>query len=264
MNEFRLDPERLDFTLIGAKSAACKACNIQSGEVAAIPFRNGLLKVYETRDDVQPSKYGLSGNQYKSSSAHGYQEIIVENREHADHFKNYSAEDIGSLIEAFMKRVQEISRHGLGDNILLTRHLDGHGSTELSVLPIPKFIRNHCFECDAAASTYNREILASENFVVFSPFAPRFGEEVHILPKKHTDMLSIDPIMVFDLAGVLNKTVNALKDSDRTLVLSQTDSGHLKIVLARGKISPYMFLGINKIDDSPEEYAKEIKSRVKT
>lgn len=264
MNEFRLDPERLDFTLIGAKESACKACGIKSQEVAAIPFRNGMIKSYEIRDDIQPSKYELSGTQYKSSGAHGYQEIIVENADHADKFKSYSVEESGALIESLMKRVQDISRHGLGDNILLTRHLNGHGYTELSVLPIPKFVKTRCFECDAAASTYDREILASENFVAFSPFAPRFPEEIHILPKKHIGMLSIDPIIAFDLAAVLNKVVNGVNDRDRTLIISQTESGHMKIALVRGGISAYSFLGINKIDNRPEDYAKDIKGRLKT
>ncbi len=261
MNEFRLDPERLDFTLVGSKNDGCYACSIKSQEVAAIPFGNGFIRSYEIKNDIQPSKYELNGGVYKSSNAHGYQEIMIENAEHKDKIKSYSAEQLNVLIDSFMKRAGELSRHKLGDNLLITRYLGGHGYTELSILPVPKLVKSTCFECAAAASVQNRELISSENFIAFSPFAPRFEEEIQILPRKHLDLLSMDPVMTFDLAGILKKIIGAIGD-DSTMSIIQSGGSHLKVLFGKSNLTPYSIIGINKIYNSPEEYVKSLKAKI--
>jgi hypothetical protein len=270
MNELRLDPESLSFTLVTKKSTACKACKEKDKALASFPFKKGLVRVYEIRDDVQPSKYELSGDFFKKSNADGYEEVLSENEGHEDKFKGYSAEEIESLFSILVNRVNELQPertvelepYNVGQNLTIVRNGGEHGFFDLFMLQVPKKEGKICFECESIKNVGDREVYKTENFIVYVPFAPKKDFELVISPKKHLSFKRCDPVLLFDLAGAL-KRVLEMNNKKMTWAIIQGGEGHFKIKMFEGEVDPYEILGINRIDTNPDVLAKELRDAKK-
>ncbi len=262
MNEFRLDPETMNFTLVSEAKLDCPACRKDIKPIAAADFKSDYIRVYEIKDSVQPSKFELSGELLKSSKADGYNEIIVDSKEHGDPFSSYSAEDVENLLMFVSSRVKSMDKYSFGKNIEISRYLRGHGFFDLVILDIPNYDKSKCIECAYVANTGSREAYRTEHFVAYTPFAPRTGLILSVSPLKHIQITDIDPVTAFDLAGLIKKVINALGD-DVTMTIHQPGNGHFSVRFYAGERNPFSLLGINKISLAPEELAKEIGEKLK-
>ena len=258
MNEFRLDPELLSFTLITKGGPACKACMEKEKARESIPFKRGFVRIYELKDDVQTSKFELSGDVFKSSNAHGYEEIIVDNEEHKDAFKTYTQEDVEKLLTLLVEQAAYIEKYDLGQNLIIKREMNAHGYFDLFVLPVPKKEGKTCFECESIKNTGNREVYKTEHFVVYAPFAPKYDFELVIAPKRHISFSAADSVVLFDLAGIIKRMSDAYKDIKSWAVTQDADK-HFKIKLFGDDVDPYEIAGIRKITTNPDVLAKTIR-----
>jgi galactose-1-phosphate uridylyltransferase len=258
MNEFRLDPDTMTFTIVTDAKEECKACVDNGEEIASIPFDRGFTKVYEIKRDVQPSKYELTGSLFKSSVAHGYEEIIIENKEHENRIRKYTNEEIEQLLSIVAERVAEIEKYGLGGNIVITRKTDGHGFFDVFILPIPKNERKSCMECEAIQNIGDREVCKTENFVVYTPFAPKYDFELVISPRTHRQFKDCDNTVLFDLAAVVKKTLESQK-VDLTMAIIQGQDGHFKMSVVGGSRNAFELLGVSRVRINPSVLAKEFR-----
>lgn len=270
MNEFRLDPESLSFTLVTGKSTACKACRDKDTALLSLPFGRGMARIFQVKDDIQPSKYELRGGLFKLSEADGYEEVIVDNENHSDAFKDYSTEDVEKLLSVLADRVKELRPEGdsrpepykVGENTIITRGAKEHGYFDLLMLRIPKKERAQCFECESLKNTGGREIYKNENFTVYVPFTPRNGFDLVLAPNKHMAFASCDPVMLFDVASMVKKVLG-VTDKKLTWSIIERGDGHFKIRFVEGDVEPYTMLGISRIDINPEMMAKGIRESKK-
>ncbi|MCL5009887.1 MAG: hypothetical protein M1433_02845 [Candidatus Parvarchaeota archaeon] len=257
MNEFELDPESMSFTLISDAKETCKACE-KGTELASIPFDRGFTSVYEVKNDVQPSKYELTGGFFKSSPAHGYEEIVVDSKSHENRLKKYSIEEIEQLLSILVERVNEIDKYGFGGNLVITRTTEGHGYFDIFILPVPKDERKSCVECGILQNVSDKEIYRTENLVVYVPFAPKYEYELSVSPKIHMKFGDCDEVILFDLAAIIKKTLDSSKGENTIAIVQRTDN-HFKLVITDGKKDAFELLGINKVSTSPSAVAKKIR-----
>ncbi len=261
MNEFRLDLESVSFSLISKPTEGCKVCRNKEPEIASIPFKSGMIKVYEIKDDVQPSKFELRGDLFKSSVADGYEEILVDSQKHGDAFRGYSKEDMEKLFEIISDRVKSLKSYELGENLIVTRYLKGHGAFDLNLLHIPTKEGDKCIECEYIKQTSDREIYSDENVIAYVPFAPKNEIDITISPKKHISIDEVDPIVLFDITGLLKRLVDIVNEKS-TLVILQKADGHFKLKLYGGDVSQFDVLDIKKLVNSPENVAKGLKEKL--
>ena len=262
VNEFRLDPESLSFTLITNRSEGCKACKGKGNDIASAPFMRGRVKVYEIKDDVQPSKYELSGEFFKSSLADGYEEVVVDSDNHENKSKTFTVEEIEQLLSILEDRINSLDKYKLGQNMMITRTQEEHGYFDLLLLPIPRKETKGCFECESLKNASNREIYSTENFLVYVPFAPRSDFEIVVAPKRHIGFGQCDPMLLFDLAGVVKK-LSGIHEKEATWAISQNAGGHFKLKFLGGKANPYDLLEIKIATINPDLLAKEIRETKK-
>ncbi len=262
INEFRLDPESLSFTLITNKVEGCKACKEKGKDIVSMPFRRDRVRVYEIKDDVQPSKYELSGEFFKSSPADGYEEVIADSELHENKFKTYTVEEIEEFLILIKDRLDSLARYDLGKNVIITRAPEEHGYFDLLMLPVPRKETKECFECGSIKNADNREIYNTENFLAYVPFAPRFDFEIAIAPKRHIGFNQCDPMLLFDLAGIIKK-FSGLSEKEITWAILQSGHGHFKLKLFVGKIDPYEILDVKRTIINPDLLAKEIRDTKK-
>jgi galactose-1-phosphate uridylyltransferase len=258
MNEFRLDPESLSFTLVTKEDPACKACIEKEKARESVPFKHGFARIYEIKDDVQTSKFELSGEIFKSSNAHGYEEIIVDDENHKDAFKTYIQDDIEKLLMILVEQTIYIEKYDLGQNLVIKREMNAHGYFDLLVLPVPKKESKTCFECESIKNTGNREVYKTEHFIIYVPFAPKYNFELIIAPKKHIPFSAADPVILFDMAGIIKRVVNSYNNINSWAIV-QDANNHFKIKLFGKDVDPYEIAGVRKITTNPDVLAKTIR-----
>ncbi len=270
MNEFRLDPESLVFTLITKKTDECRACTTKDKAISSMEFLKGFVRIYEIKDDVQPSKYELVGDFFKSSNADGYEEILVDSEKHENNLMAYGVEEIEKLLNILVNRVNdlqperenELEPYKLGENLVISRSSGGHGYFDLIITKIPKKEGKLCFGCESIKNSGNREVYKTENFVVYVPFAPKYGFELVIAPRQHLQFKLCDSSRLFDLAAIIKKIFNAF-GKELNMAVSQNAQGHFKVTISNGKLDSYSMLGINRVENSPDILAKEIRDSKK-
>ena len=262
MGEMRLDPENLNYTIIFKKNTGdCKVCSIKDAPIEILDFGSSHVKVYEVKTEVQPSKFELQGERFKSSPSHGYEEIIVDREKHGDNFLSLNPEDIAKLLSIVSHRVDSLSKYKIGGNVVINRYLSGHGAFDLYVLPIPKFEGKGCSVCKDNSNTLNREIYRGENFVIYTKFAPISNVDIVISPIKHLSLEALDEVLMFDLAGLIHKLLNALSSKDLSIIIYESKEKHFTLNILSGDVSVYRFLQINEINESPEDLASSLRAK---
>ncbi len=261
MEEYRLDPVDLGFSLVSTEKSGCKECIYNKNELKSIEFKNGYLKIYELKDRVQPSKYELAGQFLKKSNAHGYEEIIVENEKHSPNFRSYNADDIEKLLLVISDRIKDIKKYDIGNNISISRYVDAHDYWDVLVLPVPRHIPEKCFVCENMKNAGNRVVFKTSGVIGYVPFAPKRNEMLKITPVKHTAIDQLDEVIAFEIANFLMKTMKKLRQGI-TINIMQSGAEHFEINLMVGEIDPVDALGINRINYSPEETAKKLSEEL--
>ncbi|EFD92949.1 MAG: hypothetical protein BJBARM5_0323 [Candidatus Parvarchaeum acidophilus ARMAN-5] len=261
MEEYRLNPLDFSFSLLSDEKGGCKECIYNKDEIKSIEFKNGYVKVYEIKDRVQPSKYELTGQFFKKSNSHGYEEIIVENNKHSPNLRNYSAEDIENLLLIISNRLEEIKKYKIGDNFSITRYVDGHDYWDFVVLPIPRHITEKCYVCESIKNIGNREVFRTSNISGYIPFSPNTNEILKIAPLKHTSLDKLDNVVAFDLSNLLMKIIKNIK-RELTISIIQSGNEHFEVSLLAGNVDPVEALGIKRINYSPEETAKKLREEI--
>ena len=262
MNEFRLDPETLNFTLISEGPLNCPACKKGIKPIAAADFRKDYIRAYEIKDNIQPSKFELSGEFLKTSRADGYEEILVDSEKHGDPFESYTPEEIESLLMFISQRVKSMEKYEFGKNLEVSRYLKGHGLFDMIVLDIPNHDKGKCMECAEISNAGVREIYRNEHVIAYVPFAPRDGFEFAITPLKHISITDLDQVLAFDIAAVIKKFTR-FAGGDTTISVHQPGNSHFSIRFYQGERNPFEILGIEKIDYYPESLAKEAGEKLK-
>ncbi|MCW1301772.1 MAG: hypothetical protein OH316_01395 [Candidatus Parvarchaeota archaeon] len=264
MGDFRLDPDNLNYTIILPKDkSTCKVCSIKEEPAQVLKFDSKQVKIYPIKTEVEPSKFELQGDRFKSSPSHGYEELIVDREKHGDNFSNLSPEDTAKLLSVISDRIIALSDYKIGDNIIITRCLSGHGAFDLHILPIPKFERRGCSVCKDNLNTKDREIYKDENFVIYAKFAPISDLDIVISPIKHLSFEALDEVLLFDLAGLIQRLIKTLNSGDISLVIYESAGRHATVEVLSGCVSAYRFLQINEVNVAPEEAAKKLREKFK-
>ena len=261
MEEFRWDPVDLGFTLISDEKSGCKECTYTQNEIKSMEFKKGYVKIYELKDRVQPSKYELDGKFFKRSNAHGYEEILVENDKHSQSFNSYTADDIEKLLMLISERTRELERYGLGENISISRYLNGHDYWDLVLLPIPRHRAEKCFVCEGLNYVGNRGVYKTGNIAAYVPFSPKKNELMRITTVKHTAIEGLDNVVAFDIANLIIKIIKKIP-KDATINIKQSGTDHFEINIFAGETDPIDSLGITRLNYSPEETAGKISEKL--
>ncbi len=261
MEEYRFDPIDLTFSLVSNEKEDCKECLYKKDEIKTIEFRNGYLKIYEIKDRLQPSKYELTGDFFKKSNAHGYEEIIVENDKHSSNFRSYSADDIEKLLLIISQRIEEIKGYDVGENVSISRYINGHDYWDVVLMPIPRHTIDKCFVCQDIKNVGNREVFKTENIIAYIPFSPNRNEIVNITTNKHVSIEQLDSVIAFDIANLIIKIIKRIKN-ELTINIIQSGTNHFYISIFAGNIDPIEAIGVKRIKYSPEETAKKLSEEL--
>ena len=263
MNEFRLEPETLSFTLISKGRRECRACALKTKESASLPAGRSFVKIYEMKDYVQPSKYELSGEPFKKSEADGYEELAVFSEAHGKTaFGSYGKEMMEDVLSIISDRAKELEKYGFGRNIAASSYLKGHGYFDMVILDIPSNETGKCKECQYVKNAGNREIYSDDHFSVYSAFAPKHEIEISVSPKSHVSMAGSDPVILFGIADITKKLISLLGD-DITVSLMESGDGHVKLRICSGEVGPFEALSISHVYTNPEEMSKELRDKLR-
>lgn len=147
--------------------------------------------------------------------ASGYHEVVIT-RDHRKSLAQFSVEEVEMVVNAYKSRYSDLEVKECSKYILIFHnHGNEAGATVshphsqiLSIPFIPSDIkrslegsfkyhleRNRCVHCDVVEweiKEKKRIIFENENFLVFTPFTPKFSYEVRILPKKHISYFEED------------------------------------------------------------------------
>ncbi|HKY09866.1 MAG TPA: galactose-1-phosphate uridylyltransferase [Candidatus Binatia bacterium] len=146
---------------------------------------------------------------YRSMSGAGVHEVIIESPEHVVHIAALSAGQLAAILRAYRARLRELKKDPRWRFLMVYKNQGEragatfeHIHSQLIALPYVPFearceidgARRHfedtgrCIYCDVIrreSEHLERLVLESARFVALCPFAPRFGYETWILPKRH-------------------------------------------------------------------------------
>ncbi len=166
----------------------------------------------------------------------GAHEIIVETSRHDRSLHELEIGEISDVIRTFIARIVDLERdHRVRYVLIFKNHGEGagahtisHSISQLIALPItPRAVKaklmiardyfaakERCIYCDVLQQELKvrkRLIGENEDFVAFSPFAPRFPFEMCLLPKFHSSAFSrIDAPQCKNLALILRDVLQKL------------------------------------------------------
>lgn len=141
---------------------------------------------------------------HTKGGAFGYHEVIVENKDHDKQLADLNIADLTELFRIYAQRIKELSRRDDIEYVQLFKNNGEEAGTSLihthtqivATNLIPKSIKEEmqavkqhdkCPYCDIVLQEEKSErfIFSNEDFIVFSPFAPKFNYETWIFPRKH-------------------------------------------------------------------------------
>ncbi len=240
-NEIRKSYDANEWSLVSPiepSSVGCALCPVseeKTKETYRIEDKKGNWIVRSIVDPyplTHPSMFKLKENGFfKSFSAHGWSEIVVETRDHTKELHELTSEEIKDVLLIYINRVkylrslEKVEFVGIiKDNL----HLDfDHSYSRVFTLPIiPEytkmkmalfndyFFKNEkCMYCDIIKNEKEspRFIFENESFVVFVPFSPKNNYEVWIIPKKHYACISeLNEFETFTLAETIKNILTRL------------------------------------------------------
>ena len=162
----------------------------------------------------------------------GAHEVIIESPQHDDQVKALDEKQFGEILWMYKERSLDLKQDDRFRYILIFKNRGrvagaslSHPHSQLIATPVvPKRVveelrgarsyfrlKERCVFCDIVREEINyggRTVVASDGFVAFVPFAPRFPFEVWLTPRKHRSAFEqITRDEVDDLAHVLRETL---------------------------------------------------------
>jgi UDPglucose--hexose-1-phosphate uridylyltransferase len=239
MPEFRQDPITGQWVIIAPGRAArpwhiesirerpsTEPCPFCSGNEAMTPPEVWAMRNPETKANapgwslrIVPNKYPAlanggqattsSGGFYRSMSAVGVHEVIIESSAHVTDISTLGAAQIADILRAYRTRLGVLGNDPRWRYLLIFKNQGEragatveHIHSQLAALrTVPKqameeidgarkhFVAtNRCVYCEicrGAIQSGERLVAENDRFVALCPFASRFGYETWLLPKKH-------------------------------------------------------------------------------
>ncbi|HJY15130.1 MAG TPA: DUF4921 family protein, partial [Nitrososphaeraceae archaeon] len=169
-----------------------------------------------------------------SEPAYGYHQILVATPNHSDSFSKISVEQWCNVLLVLQdrirwlysqKKVTYVSVYINNGNKCGTKidhpHIDIVTFSEVPPFIESKALLSHryvnengnCPSCIAISTELDgpRQILATDNFIAFCPWASIYPYEFAIYPKKHsTTLTKISQKEIFDLAMILRSTLGGM------------------------------------------------------
>jgi len=167
----------------------------------------------------------------------GKHEVIVENPKHDADFPDMSVEDIESVLDTYLHRLNEYGKDSSYKYILIFRNFGyyagatfSHPHSQLIATPLlPSTIEVEqqaakeyyqqtvrCWFCDSIngdLNDSNRIIYCHGNIIAYSPFAPRLPYEFNITSGNHSPVFNqLKKEDMNSLAIVLKHSITKLKD----------------------------------------------------
>jgi UDPglucose--hexose-1-phosphate uridylyltransferase len=177
---------------------------------------------------------------YDRMNGTGAHEVIIETPQHEHTFATMPLKRIEDVLYAYRDRIVDLRNdHRLKYALVFKNHGEVAGATlehphsQLIALPIvPRQvveelkgardyyqIKDRCIYCDIVhqeAKEQLRTVFENENFMVVSPYAPRFPFETWVIPKRHDSAYQNSPAHLFgnlaiaikSLAGKLDRVLD--------------------------------------------------------
>lgn len=166
------------------------------------------------------------------SDAYGKHEIIVETPDHKKRMWDMSEDEITDVLRIYASRIDELLREPNTKYVDIFKNEGSDAGTSIehthsqvvSLNMVPPVVQS---KVDAVKShgscpyckiinierESHRQVYEDESFVVFTPYASRFGYEVWIFPKNHyKNFMDFAEDDLVNLAGVLKNVLGRLKD----------------------------------------------------
>lgn len=167
---------------------------------------------------------------FRRAEAFGYHEVVAETPDHAKQLADLSKEDLQEVLRVYAERMAALSgREGVKYvQIFKNNGAEGgcsiaHSHTQIIAGNlVPKNVREKveaakrcekCPYCEIVAEEEKSErlIMANDNFVAFTTFAPRFNYEAMIFPKKHyRNITELGEAEFADLAEAFERVLSKL------------------------------------------------------
>jgi UDPglucose--hexose-1-phosphate uridylyltransferase len=226
-NEDKTPPEIFAIREPGTKS------NSRGWKVRVVPNKYPALRVEGNLD-----REGIG--MFDKMNGVGAHEVFIEHPDHRKRFWDYTVEEIGYIVEAYVQRYNDLKKDLRFKYLLIFKNegaLAGaslhHSHSQLIATPvIPKRVREEldgarryfaykerCVFCDQVREELrlgDRVIFENDHFVAFCPFASRFPFEIMVVPREHRlDITSITPEEQAGLAETLRVTTRKLNQALR-------------------------------------------------
>lgn len=221
-HESKTPPEILAFRHDGG------GANAPGWSLRVVPNKFPALRV---EGDLDREGEGI----YDRMSGIGAHEVIVETPDHQADFADLSQKAIEDVFWAFRDRTLDLRKDPRLRYVLLFKN---HGSvagatlehthSQLIALPVvPRQVqaeldgalryfgfKERCIYCDIVrqeTESGSRLVLATKEFLVLAPYAPRFAFETWIVPRRHRAHFdSCDPSTIHDLAEAIQQTLRRM------------------------------------------------------
>jgi len=207
----------------------------EKGRVVESGRRKWLIRwVANKYSALELHEYGkiLSENTFfKAYSPYGLQEVIIETPDKKQ-MADFSHDHLVLILKVYNNRIEELSKIE-GINYVMVFKNQGreagasiiHSHSQVvAVGKVPALIAEEvkefntyqeCPYCNVieAERMGPRKVFENEDFVAFTPYAPRFNYEIRVYPKKHMRKLSeLQNEQYFNLADILKKILHKLQE----------------------------------------------------
>ncbi len=228
----------------------CQFCpgkeRMTPSEVDSVRLNGSLPNAFGWQVRVVPNKFPalkIEGNLdarhsglLELSNGIGAHEVLIETPDHHKHLADLSVEEVGHVIKKYHSRLVDLAGDKRFKYIIIFKNFGEsagatveHAHSQIIALPmVPKYVLEElegaqqyfneckcCVFCDMIEQEYKdkeRIVTENEDFLVFTPFVPRYPFECWIIPKKHTsEFATISESSQHHLAAILKETLLRLK-----------------------------------------------------
>ncbi len=190
-----------------------------------------FLNKYPALTSTKTQKEISNNRFFQAYSSFGIQEVIIETPDKRQ-MVDLSVEHISIILKVYNHRIEELSKiKGIEYVMVFKNRRKGAGasivhshSQVIATGKIPALIEqeilafnqyNSCPYCDIikAEQSGPRKVFENENFIAFTPYAPRFNYEIWIFPKAHMKKMNeMKDWQYFDLAEILKKILKKINE----------------------------------------------------
>lgn len=197
----------------GNKNIVCFFCpgneNLTPPEIGRIGDEENwkirwFLNKFPAVDKRSKKEILTSDKYYTSGGAFGCHEVIAETPSHEKQLADLSEKEIKKVLEVYSSRIKELGAKDKIKYVQIFKNSGAEAGTSLAhshtqvvaMTMVPKPVRekieaakkyDKCPYCDIIAKeeTGKHFVYSNDDFIVFTPYAPRFNYEVWIFPRNH-------------------------------------------------------------------------------